>query len=304
MNIFSVLSEGASRLHEPSMSAFLGYLLDSTKDHGLGDTFLRAFLADLDPVVFAPILASPTKIWAVAELEQTYPLGASVCSLDIEVSIFDVDQDSREIARLVIENKIRSGAANPDQLARYYAAVLEDDPQLRNLYMVFLTPTANTAALNAEFSALKLLPERQHHARWIHWDAPGGGVLAILRHILAQETVGGINPINEYMRHTLKAFIRHAASITAEPARTMRTGEDIGEVKEEFDIVLRDGTMYRVVMRESGQVQVFDRVTGDKLVARRILARYIDENALPVPHQRLATRGIGKQFFEVMRQRM
>jgi len=38
MNIFEVLNQGNSRLHEPSVSAMSGYLLDTRRDHGLGDT--------------------------------------------------------------------------------------------------------------------------------------------------------------------------------------------------------------------------------------------------------------------------
>ncbi len=48
MNIFQVLSQGKSRLHEPSMSAMLGYLLDSNKDHGLGDIVVRKLLESID----------------------------------------------------------------------------------------------------------------------------------------------------------------------------------------------------------------------------------------------------------------
>ena len=48
MNIFQVLSKGKGRLHEPSMSAMLGYLLDSQGDHGLGDSVVREFLKNIN----------------------------------------------------------------------------------------------------------------------------------------------------------------------------------------------------------------------------------------------------------------
>lgn len=294
MNIFWVLSQGASRLHEPSMSAFLGYLLGSNHDHGLGDTFLRAFLYHLDAATFAPVLARP-QIHAVAELEQEYTLGNGTRNLDIEVSIFD---GKKEIFRIIIENKIRSAAANPRQLVDYYAAVLEDEPTIRNLYVVFLTPNVSTTALNAEFSNLKVATKKQHYAKRIYWDSPEGGILPILRNIMEHEMIGDINPINEYMRHTLKAFIRHASTITkvGMPSSARARG-DIGEVTDEVVITLRSGRSYRIVMRDSTQVQVFDNETGDKQVARRVLAEFIDENKLPIPHEKLNTRGIGKQFF-------
>ena len=57
MNIFTVLSQGKGRLDEENVSAMLGYLLTPTQTHGLGDTFLRPFLATVaqacaDPMRF------------------------------------------------------------------------------------------------------------------------------------------------------------------------------------------------------------------------------------------------------------
>lgn len=111
---------------------------------------------------------------------------------------------------------------------------------------------------------------------------------------------GEINPINEYMRHTLKAFIRHGL-ISTEPAsgRTARSGEDIGEIVEDAIITKRDGSVYRVIRRDSTQTQVFNEQSGDKEVARRVLGEYIDENDLPIDHANLNTRSIGRKFFEL-----
>lgn len=121
----------------------------------------------------------------------------------------------------------------------------------------------------------------------------------MVRDVLNMEAQGKINPINEYMRHTLKAFIRHSSAIVqSKGVRTMRTGEDIGEIIEEATINLKDGTSYRVVRRDSTQIQVFNSETGDKEVARRVLAKFIDENKLKIPHSELNTRSIGKQFFD------
>ncbi|VEH68588.1 Uncharacterised protein [Rodentibacter pneumotropicus] len=44
---FKVLNNGDSRLYEPSMSAMLGYLLDSNEDHGLGSIFVKRFLKEV-----------------------------------------------------------------------------------------------------------------------------------------------------------------------------------------------------------------------------------------------------------------
>ena len=297
MNIFSVLSQGKSRLHEPSMSALLGYLLDSNQDHGLGDTFIRAFLKHVDSEVFSEIL-DQSIINATVELEVEYELENGRRDIDIEVAIRG-NNDTKDF-RLVIENKIKRGAANPKQLREYYDAILQDDPKVRNLYMVFLTPEINASALNAEFANLVIKGNRQHFKKRIYWDSEThGGILSLLRQILMQEAIGEITPINEYMRHTIKAFIRHASVVTQPNLmRAMRTGEDIGEITDETTISMKDGRKFRVIRRDSTQIQVFSEETGDKEIARRILAEFIDENLLPIPHQQLNTRGIGKQFFD------
>lgn len=279
------------------MSALLGYLLDSHQDHGLGDTFIRAFLKHLDGDIFSEILKIHS-INSVVELETEYELGHGKRQIDIEVALFG--NNNEELFRLVIENKIKKGAANPKQLKEYYEAVLEDDPKLKNLYVVFLTPEANSTALNAEFNALEVKASKAHYKKRIYWDsAAHGGILPLLKQILMKEAVGEITPINEYMRHTIKAFIQHSTVVTQPNLmRVMRTGEDIGEITDEATITLRDGSTYRVVRRDSTQIQVFNEETDDKEIARRILSAFIDENKLKIPHRQLNTRSIGKQFFD------
>ncbi len=71
----------------------------------------------------------------------------------------------------------------------------------------------------------------------------------------------------------------------------------LGEIIAEALIKLHDGSSYRVVQRDSSQIQVYNSDTGDKEVARRILGKNIDENNLDIQYNSLNTRSIGKQFF-------
>jgi hypothetical protein len=276
------------------MSAMLGYLVDSNKDHGLGDTLTRAFLKLLDGERFSNILAFPF-INAQVSLEEPYQLNGSRRDIDIQIII--LDEQKREIHRLIIENKIKSGAANPKQLKEYYSAVLEEEPDIQNLSIVFLTPRLNSILLDAEFNNL-VLAHDDHRKYWIHWSSEDRCVAWIIKALLMQEIAGEINPINDYMRHTLKAFIRHS-KLTTEPEtqKAMRTGEDIGEIIDEAVIELSSGR-YKVIKRDSSQIQVFNEDTGDKEIARRILGLFIDENGLDIKHPVLNTRTIGKKFFE------
>ncbi len=293
MNIFQVLSQGKSRLHEPSMSAMLGYLLDSNKDHGLGDSVIRKLLQTIDETRFKNII-SMGFIDAQVSLEEPYQLNGKRKDIDIQVLL--LNEKKEESHRIIIENKIKTGAANPKQLKEYYQAIINEEPDIKALTIVFLTPNVSNSQLTAEFNNLSL-EKNEHEKYWINWSSGEKCVSKILQELLELEVAGKINPINEYMRHTLKAFIRHSSLTTeASISKTMRTGEDIGEIIEEAIIETSNGK-YRVVRRDSTQIQVFNLESGDKEIARHILAQYIDENNIDIKHKQYNTRAIGKKFF-------
>ncbi|TKF02593.1 PD-(D/E)XK nuclease family protein [Vibrio kanaloae] len=297
MNIFQALSQGKSRLHEPSMSAMLGYLLDSNRDHGLGDAFVRQFLEAVDKERFRELLTRDF-IDSQVSLEEPYELDNSRKDIDIQLLI--LDESKNENHRIIIENKIKPGAARVEQLAEYYAAVIGDEPDLEELTFLFLTPYSNSPMLTKEFNNLELLND-YHKKYWIHWMSDETCIVSIIREILLLEASGKINPINEYIRHTLKAFSMHCATTAeSQKKRVMRTGEDIGEIVDEVDIETKSGC-YRVVRRDSTQIQVFDIESGDKEVARHVLAQYIDENGIDIPHWDYNTRTIGRKFFDWIR---
>lgn len=294
MNIFQVLSQGKSRLHEPSMSAMLGYLLDSNKDHGLGDAVIRKLLLTIDEKRFEEII-SMDFIDAQVSLEEPYQLNGA--RKDIDIQIIFLNKKKMECHRIIIENKIKASAANPKQLNDYYQAVKSDEPNIKAFTIIFLTPNINNRQLTAEFDNLNLTAN-EHKKYWIKWSSGEKCISTILKELLELEVAGEINPINEYMRHTLKAFLRHS-SLTTESSnrKTMRTGEDIGEITDEITIETRHG-QYRVVRRDSTQIQVFNLESGDKEVARHVLAQYIDENKIDINHKLYNTRTIGKKLFE------
>jgi len=76
--------------------------------------------------------------------------------------------------------------------------------------------------------------------------------------------------------------------------------EDIGDIIDEVEIKLNSGKEYVVVRRDSTQIQVFDKDTDDKQIARHIMSEYIDENNIDIPHNRLNTRSIGKKLLEFL----
>ena len=211
MNIFEVLNQGNSRLHEPSISAMLGYLLDTRRDHGLGDTFFREFLSLLnknrDDDRFSKYLK-----WSFIDtdilLEEPYELNGSDKYIDIQVSILKKDEqdNSQEDFRIIIENKIKDSSTSKGQLSSYYRAIIQDDSTIDNLAIVFLTPSSNRKSLKTEFKNLDL-QNINHIKSWLKWNQAENSIIKILKKILRKESEGEINPINEYTRHTIKAFI-------------------------------------------------------------------------------------------------
>jgi len=143
MNIFEVLNSGNSRLHEPSLSSILGYFLDSKKNHGLGDTFIRLFLNQINIVSRKEVFPNcylDGSIISDVSLEEPYKIDEKRFSIDIQILL--LDREKNEIHRIIVENKIKSTSASPYQLADYYKAILANEPNLKsqNLTFVFLTP--------------------------------------------------------------------------------------------------------------------------------------------------------------------
>lgn len=75
MNIFRILSAGDGHIYEPSISSFLAYLLDPKNDHGLGDEFLRSFVADFQNCMESNFLNLDEKLSAYdVNVEVEFPV--------------------------------------------------------------------------------------------------------------------------------------------------------------------------------------------------------------------------------------
>ena len=124
MNIFSVLSTGKSNLHEPSMSAMLAYLLNPNQDHGLGRKVIKSFLELANNTGIYSNFIDDCSLKFEIDLEVAYRYENKRNDIDIQIKI--LDKSYNELHRIIIENKIKSGAANSDQLSNYYQAVVKD----------------------------------------------------------------------------------------------------------------------------------------------------------------------------------
>lgn len=162
-----------------------------------------------------------------------------------------------------------------------------------------MTPTSNRKALKSEFHNLEL-QNSNHVKSWIRWNEKENSIIRILKKILRKESEGEINPINEYTRHTIKAFILFLnATVTSTKDRTYRFGEDIGEIVESIEVKLNRGKEYRIVRRDSQQIQVFE--DEEKVTAKPILRSVIKSKNLDVPLSGINTRTMGRKVIEELK---
>jgi hypothetical protein len=307
MNIFTVLSQGNSSLREVGMSAMLGYLLSPTEDHGLGDTLLRSFLEYLESNLgdAADLSFIPAGIRLKTHVELEKRLNKNGSAIDIFMVIFDGD---KEILRIGIENKIKRGAVSEGQLQRYYELLKtekDEDNEPCPLYIIYLTPS-RLGCFEKEFSSLYVTAEDKK--AWLHWsqtESDDTSIMTILRGLLQSELLAEIPPINEYMRHTLKAFIQHLVtySVSSKKNRT----EDTTDIIETQMIEFKGGEQYEISRRSSSQVQVFKLPSDDsdddkeQVSAKGVMLAYIDEKALDVGCKPGAnTRAIGRHLLKTL----
>lgn len=287
---------GKSSLHEPSMSAMLAYLLSPHQDHGLGKKFLKSFLEIANANnIYSNFINNDTLKFEI-ELEVSYSYKNKRNDIDIQIKI--LDKSYKELHRIIIENKIRPGAATVDQLARYYEAVKHDSnnddalPKDTDLSVIFLTPHLNHNGLQSEFENLET-----ENKVWMYWNSHNPEVdtiVKLIQDILELEQKAIISPINEYMRHTLKAFTHYIIKTINITTGKNRVGEDIGEVKQRAEISI-DNNIYTIILRDSGQIQLFNDV-GDKVKARQLLRDYLKENGIAEGKSK-TTRSFGNQIF-------
>lgn len=324
MNIFTVLSQGKGRLNEENLSAMLGFLLTPQQTHGLGDVFLHQFLRAVaqsckDPHRFDNVLYGTAPTRTEVLLESAYMLGAQRRVVDIEVQIsirqfnpMTQEMEYVELHRIAIENKVKAQAADREQLREEFLGILqelESDDQVQ-ITMVFLTPPGDAPRLTEEFTALDETLLGKHKKAWLRWagaDDEPDHITALIKNLLRQEDQAAISPISEYLRHTLKAFVRH---ILDSPAGSTQKGVALGIAPELGDIIQvvtvdLGGVTYQLERYESSTVRVLNTATQEYEVVKPILRQINREKDLKVPPTRPGggsknTRTLGREIMRAL----
>lgn len=224
MNIFTVLSQGKGNLNEENLSAMLGFLLSPTQTHGFGDIFLKQFLNIVahesgDSNRFNNVLNSGKTLKADVLLESAYSLNTNKRRIvDFEIKIYADspilnDAEIPEIHRIAIENKTRPQSSDSNQFKEEFSAILNDieGDDTVQVTMVFLTPTGEYKTQTDEYENLHHTMLQNHRKAWLRWTGENGKnhISSMLKQLLQKESEAEIPPFNEYLKHTLKAFIVH-----------------------------------------------------------------------------------------------
>ena len=271
MNIFSVLSKGNSSLREVNMSSILGYFLDPNEDHGMGNIFLEAFLRltqtpDITKCYFSEVMV---------ELEEQLGNG----KVDIGISI--PMEDNKE-HWFLIENKIRPESADKNQLTNYYKSCRSDSEfadksKEIKITVVFITPTGDHKKLLEEYDDLEL--QKGDDKIKMCWQNRGDGrsIQEIIQNeILKKELIGEISPINEYIRHTLKAFAMYLGEmrVTSDGSRKRNVQQT------NYNDETRSIAGHEIIRRDKRKFYVFKN--DEKTRARPALINIIEKEKLDI----------------------
>ena len=214
MNIFKILSSGDGSIKEPSISAFLGYLLDPKQEHGLKDGLLKALI---DPLVLEGEineliisrqdldvfnLTNESAFTANIELEKKVTTKYSESRfIDIVVKIND--KNNNIIFIVCIENKIRDKSVTAGQLDDQLDGIKNANPEAKIGY-IYLTPDSEKC--KEEYKAFKESNE-DIPAKHVFWKGHNESIYELLVDMLSQESKGSIEPIFEYSKYTIKSFL-------------------------------------------------------------------------------------------------
>ena len=293
MNIFSVLSDGNSSLREVSMSALLAYFLNPGKGHGLLDVFLREFLE---------AAGMGESIRNIQLDNSTVALESKLGDGHIDMEIILHHDDQSPAYRILVENKIKRGAVDPDQLQGYYDAAKQGDEHGDlPTTMVFLTPPPfDTYREKARFDGLVIGDgDSKVHLHWVDGQDDSNSIKNIIRNkILVPESTGDISPIGDYVKHTLKAFVTHLQAMHERSSGGKASPVPASDADGGTSYFIDD---YEVVKNNKGYV--FVRKDGDKVVAKPVLREINEKYELGVDEHGLNTHRLGKMIIRAWQAR-
>jgi len=301
MNLFTALSQGKGKLNEENMSAMLLYLLDPKQTHGLGDTVLKEFLLMLEINIassdFSTYLSENKQIEVDLTPEVSYGVDEEKDRyIDIEISLFKEnnkatkyrEKEFKEAVRIGIENKINEKSADLFQFKEEYTGMRKEVDNDTKVIMIFLTPEIESNNLSEEFENLDTKTLGQDKSVRIYWinkvdlmsvfekamlgNQTGGkskydSIYDLIGRVLKYEAEGQINPISDYMRHTLKAFRVHIKDTLQAPVDLPKKTYKPTDIIKQAEVDV-DGKVYIINQYGSKQIEILYKESGKPILEK------------------------------------
>lgn len=194
MNIFEALSRGKGCINEENTSSLLAYFLDPKENHGLGTSFLESFLDCLN------IDENEIKLTDIDNFEIKLEFNVKTCKNCYIDMVFEINNHI-----IAVENKIFESSKKNGQLQNEYDGLKKSNyysETLKPIIMCYLVPKDCNECKNVNTSENDICMP-------ITWDK----LIKVLRKLLQKENHAIINPINEYTKQTIKAFINYMEDV-------------------------------------------------------------------------------------------
>lgn len=227
MNIFKVLASGNKNMNEETISAVLAWLLSPQMEHGLEYNFLINFLKllvdqadrpkNLEVLVnkLQPSLRDDGSETPSLECYIEYPVITNFKKLKYIDVVFVIDK-----MVFAIENKLYSGSVSDmDQLKDEYEG-LKNIFTDQKIIIIFLVPCEVDGGVIPKdvdecFKNINMKQDCKDQKFLLSWQDNSwqndkgkkiGSISSIVSSLISDDSIGAITPIQEYTRHTLKAF--------------------------------------------------------------------------------------------------
>lgn len=279
MNIFEALSRGKGYINEENISSLFAYFLDPKENHGLSSSFLQTFLSCIG------IDEDECKSLDINNFEVKLEFKVSTCKNCFIDMVFETDNYI-----VAIENKILEQSKSENQLQNEYNGLLESEyykdiqkRKSKTIILCYLIPQDN-----GEVNNVKVQSNDKCIA--ITWKI----IIESLKNLLIKECNAEIDPINEYTKQTLKAFINYMQDV-------------INPKYKYFDI---DNKKYRIYKYSSGQIIVKENINKNEWISAEPSSKAIIKSKLKILNKTEyndetmslgTTRSLGTKLFKLLK---
>lgn len=201
MNIFEALSNGKGCVNEENISSFLAYLLQQDAGHDLKDEFLKRFIKLIENQTdLKKIYDCYDKV--SVDLEEFFEIENDKPNKYIDISVRINDE-----IYIGIENKISKNAIQKGQFVDEYKGVKLSYKYSRGKQVIMVLLAPDEKAFRSVYNELKV--KDKDKKAFISWD----DICEIIKDMLNDEKDCKINPISDYTKMTLKAFVCYIKNV-------------------------------------------------------------------------------------------